>query len=155
MPNSEQQKDLYFVATKVFLLDDKGRLLILRDVYDDGWDLPGGRLREMDFETPLGDVVKRKMKEEVGEGVAYDLEEPAVFMRHERVDANPTPGKEGCQRIFAIGYRAQYQGGDIQLGEYFKEYKWVDLKNFTPEEYFLGGWLKGVKEFQKKILGKV
>jgi len=25
--------------------------------------------------------------------------------------------------------------------------KWVDPKNFEPEDYFSGGWLKGVKEY--------
>jgi hypothetical protein len=39
-------------------------------------------------------------------------------------------------------------GGGIKLGEYLKEYRWVDLATFVPEDYFVGGWLKGVKEFQ-------
>ena len=35
------------------------------------------------------------------------------------------------------------------LGKNHEKYEWVDLKKFKPEEYFTGGWLKGVKEFQE------
>lgn len=28
---------------------------------------------------------------------------------------------------------------------------WVDPKTFKPEEYFEGGWLKGVEEYLKLI----
>jgi len=42
-----ENKDLYFVAVKIFLEDKDGRLLITKDRFGD-WDLPGGRLREKD-----------------------------------------------------------------------------------------------------------
>ena len=38
-------KDLYFVAVKVFLVDSQNRLLIIKDIHDDGWDLSGGWLK--------------------------------------------------------------------------------------------------------------
>lgn len=143
----EYIKDSYFVAVKAFLIDNEGRLLILKDIYDDGWDIPGGRLRQEDFETPLADVLKRKMSEEVGEDVKYELGEPAVFIRHERLE----DALNERRRIFAIGYQAKYLGGEIKLGQYIKDYKWVSIKDFVPEDYFVGGWLKGVKEFQEKF----
>jgi ADP-ribose pyrophosphatase YjhB (NUDIX family) len=142
----KNEKDLYFVAVKVFLQDSEGRLLIIKDVYDDGWDIPGGRLRPEDFTTPLADVVGRKMQEEVGEVVKYELGEPAVFIRHERLEV----GLNERRRIFAVGYRAKYLGGEIKLGKYIRDYEWVSLETFVPEDYFTGGWLQGVKEFQLK-----
>ncbi len=45
-------KDVYFVAVKVFLQNEKGKLLITKDRFGD-WDIPGGRLRENDFDVPL------------------------------------------------------------------------------------------------------
>lgn len=144
----QQEKDTYFVAVKVFLVDDNDQLLIIKDIYDDGWDIPGGRLRIMDFDTPLEEVVERKMREEVGEDVQFDLGEPVVFIRHERFER----ASNDRRRIFAVGYQAKYLGGDIALGAYLREYKWVPLKDFVPEDYFVGGWLKGVKEFQEKLL---
>ena len=141
-------KDLYFVAVKVFLVDQEGRLLIAKDKFGD-WDIPGGRLREEDFAAPLPEVVARKMKEELGQAVKYELGEPKVFMRHEREEHLPD-GTRAPRRIFAIGYEAKYSGGDISLGESHEKYEWVPLKDLNPEDYFTGGWLKGIKEFQNK-----
>ncbi len=144
----EVSKDLYFVAVKVFLEDGKGNLLITKDRFGD-WDLPGGRLREMDFDVSLEEVVTRKMKEELGENINYVLGEPVVFMRHEREEILES-GERAKRRIFAIGYKAQYSNGEIALGNNHETHQWVALKDFKPEDYFTGGWLKGVKEYLEK-----
>ncbi|AKM78374.1 MAG: hypothetical protein UY31_C0020G0001 [Candidatus Wolfebacteria bacterium GW2011_GWE1_48_7] len=142
-------KDLYFVAVKVFLQDQEGRLLITKDRFD-AWDIPGGRLREMDFVTPLEAVIERKMLEELGESVRYDLGDPVIFMRHERDELLPS-GEREKRRIFAVGYRATYRGGEIVLGGNHEQYEWVSLDTFVPERYFTGGWLRGIKEFIEKV----
>jgi ADP-ribose pyrophosphatase YjhB (NUDIX family) len=142
-----ENKDLYFVAVKIFMLNDDNKLLITKDIFNDGWDIPGGRLREVDFEVSLADVIERKMLEELGSGVNYEIGTPVVFMRHEREELLQF-GKKEKRRIFAVGYEAKYLGGEIFLGKNHEKYEWVDLKNFNAEKYFTGGWLKGVKEFQ-------
>ena len=139
-------KDVYFVAVKIFLQNKKGELLITKDRFGD-WDIPGGRLRENDFDIPLEKVVERKMKEELGENISYQLGDVALFMRHERNEILPSGGRE-IRRIFAVGYHATYRRGEIKLGGNHTEYVWVNLKEFIPENYFTGGWLKGIKEFQ-------
>jgi ADP-ribose pyrophosphatase YjhB (NUDIX family) len=137
-------KDTYFVAVKVFI-ENEGKLLILKDSFGE-WDLPGGRIKKDEFETPLEDVVQRKMKEELGSNVLINIGQPTVFMRHERVEqvtGNPTI------RIFAVGYEGRLVSGAIKLSERHTEMLWVDPVNFRPEEYFKGGWLKGVQEYLK------
>ncbi|MGE5426202.1 MAG: NUDIX domain-containing protein [Bacillota bacterium] len=141
-----ENKDTFFVAVKVFLLDGKGNFLITEDRFGD-WDIPGGRLREQDFYTPLEQVVERKIREELGEELAYTLGSPRVYMRHERNELLPT-GEREKRRIFAIGYDASYEGGEIKLGENHENYEWVSLAGFQPETKFSGGWLQGVKDFQ-------
>ena len=140
-------KDVYFVAVKIFLRNEKGELLITKDRFGD-WDIPGGRLREEDFSVPLEDVIKRKMKEELGDNVVYTLHKPVLFMRHERNEILPSGEKEK-RRIFAIGYDALYCGGSLDLGKNHDTYTWVSLCTFVPEELFTGGWLQGIKEFQE------
>jgi len=136
-------KDTYFVAVKVFLEKD-GMFLITKDRFD-CWDIPGGRIKPNEFDVPLEDIVKRKMREELGEGIEYTLSpKPEIFMRHERqeiAEGNPTV------RIFGLGYTAQLIKGEIALGKNHVEMKWVNPKSFNPEEYFTGGWLKGVQEY--------
>jgi 8-oxo-dGTP pyrophosphatase MutT (NUDIX family) len=134
-------KDLYFVAVKLFLRD-KNKLLITHDIYG-AWDLPGGRLRKDEFDKPLSAVIKRKVIEEIGVKAKYKLGQPLVFFRVERVEY--ALGKK--IRIFAIGYEAQYLGGTLRLGDHHDKMEWVTLKNFRPEEYFADGWLTGVQKY--------
>lgn len=134
-------KDLYFVAVKLFLRDSD-MLLITHDIFG-AWDLPGGRLRANEFGAPLEAVVERKMREELGLDVKYRLKEPMVFFRVERFEH----GLQQKVRIFAIGYEADYLSGAIQLGDHHDQLEWVDVKTFKPDDYFDGGWLIGVKEY--------
>lgn len=135
-------RDLYYVAVKVFLEKD-GKLFIFKDKYG-SWDLPGGRIRKDEFETPLEDVIKRKMREELGNEIEYTIGKPAVFFRHERNEADLNGEKI---HIFGIGYASTFTRGDIALSELHMEMEWVDMVTFRPEKYFTGGWLKGVEEY--------
>ena len=137
-----EQKDAYFVAMKVFLKKD-GELLILKDNFGD-WDLPGGRIKKDEFDTPMEQIIKRKMSEELGDNIQYSISKPIIFMRHERVEqseGNPTV------RIFAVGYEGILENGSIQLSKRHPEMLWVNPNDFEPEKYFKGGWLKGVREY--------
>jgi len=136
------EKDTYFVAVKVFLERD-GKLLILKDNFGD-WDLPGGRIKKDEFDVPLDQVIERKMREELGNEIHYVIGKPIVFMRHERQEA--TPGNPTV-RIFAVGYEGTLTSGEIKTSERHPELLWVDPKDFRPEQYFKGGWLKGVEEY--------
>jgi len=140
------QKDTYFVAVKVFL-EKEGKFLIAKDNFG-VWDLPGGRIKKDEFETPLEDIIKRKMLEEIGGDVVYSLGKPIVFMRHERVEhapGNPTV------RIFAVGFQVELLSGEIKTSERHTEILWVDPKTFKPDDYFEGGWLKGVKDYLRIV----
>ena len=136
------EKDTYFVAVKVFL-ENRGKLFIFEDGFGQ-WDLPGGRIKKDEFNTPLEQVVERKMSEELGTQLQFKLGKPEIFMRHERTES--VPGNP-VVRIFAVGYRAEYEGGEINLPSHHKQMLWVDVNNFVPEDYFTGGWLKGVQEY--------
>ncbi len=136
-----RSKDLYFVAVKLFLRDDK-RLLITHDIFG-SWDLPGGRIKKDEFDSPLESVIERKMGEELGKEVRYELGQPQVFFRVERLEHNT----QKMVRIFAIGYAATYLGGEIRLGDHHDRMEWVDVDSFKPEDYFTGGWLAGVQEY--------
>jgi len=139
---NSNDKDKYFVAVKVFLEKD-GKLFIFKDGFGQ-WDLPGGRIKTDEFNTPLDQIIHRKMSEELGDDVKYTIDQPIVFMRHERTEQ--TPGNPTV-RIFAIGYQASYEVGEIHLPSHHKELEWVDIKTFKPENYFTGGWLKGIQEY--------
>ena len=146
----DNDKDVYFVAVKAFLRDKNNNLLITKDKFGD-WDIPGGRLREVDFDVPLEKILERKIVEELG-AIHFVIGKQIIFMRHER-DEVLEGGEKAKKRIFAIGYDAEYMDGEILLGQNHEKYEWVDLNNFEPEKYFSGGWLKGIEEYKKIITG--
>jgi 8-oxo-dGTP pyrophosphatase MutT (NUDIX family) len=139
------EKDLYFVAVKL-LIRDGSKLLITHDIFG-SWDLPGGRIKKDEFKASLPSVIKRKIQEELGNEFRYSFGEPIVFFRVEREEHNLDNKKV---RIFAIGYDAVYEGGDVQLGDHHDRYEWVDVESFKPEDYFVDGWLEGVQEYLTK-----
>lgn len=139
---NEYDKDLYFVAVKL-LLRDGDKLLITHDIFG-AWDLPGGRIKKDEFKASLPSVIERKMKEELGDDFKYSVGAPIVFFRVERKEHGLSNQKV---RIFAVGYEALYKGGKILLGNHHDQYEWVDIKKFKPEEYFVDGWLEGIKEY--------
>ena len=138
---SSDKKDLYFVAVKLFLRRDN-QLLITHDIFG-AWDLPGGRIRITEFDAPLENVIKRKVKEELGASVEYELGKPLVFFRVERIEQSSGE----VVHIFAIGYEAKITNGEPELGDHHNEMKWVDVKTFKADKYFTGGWLTGVQEY--------
>lgn len=138
-------KDLYFVAVKL-LIRNGDKLLITHDIFGH-WDLPGGRIKKDEFKTDLSLVIKRKMLEELGSDFKYSFSSPTVFFRVERAEHGLNMQRV---RIFAIGYDAKYLGGEVKLGNHHDKYEWVDIKTFRPEEYFVDGWLDGVKEYLAK-----
>ncbi len=142
------EKDLYFVAVKLFLRDGD-KLLITHDIFG-SWDLPGGRIKKDEFEKSLESVIQRKVKEELGDRATYELGEPKIFFRVERKEVGLD---NKLVRIFAVGYEAQYTGGEIQIGKHHDQMEWVSVKTFKPEDYFKGGWLTGVKEYLDKLDG--
>jgi len=135
-------KDRYFVAAKAFLVRD-GQIFIFKDRFGD-WDLPGGRLRRDEFQTPLEDVLRRKLHEELGTEVRCQIGGPAIIMRHERREA--APGLP-IARIFALGYPTAFLSGEIRLSPQHLEYRWAALATLRPEDFFTGGWLAGVQDY--------
>lgn len=142
---ARDEKDLYYVAVKLFLRDNN-KLLITHDIYGK-WDLPGGRLLKSEFSRPLEAVIERKVREELGDEVRYVLGEPKAFFRVERREA----GLDKTVHIFGIGYEALYQGGEIKLWEHHDKLEWVEVSTFRPEQRFTSGWLEGVEEYLKKV----
>ena len=131
------------MAVKVFLEHD-GRLLILKDSFGQ-WDLPGGRIKRNEFDTPLIEVLKRKLGEELGPDITYSVRpSPEIFMRHRRQEK--VDGEDEA-RIFALGFLGLLKTGTIQLSPAHVELKWVHPESFDPQKYFTGGWLNGVQQY--------
>ena len=139
---NKYDKDLYFVAVKL-LIRNEDKLLITHDIFG-AWDLPGGRIKKDEFKASLPSVIERKIKEELGSDFKYSVGPPVQFFRVEREEHGLD---NQTVRIFAVGYEASYEGGDVRLGSHHDKYEWVDINTFKPDDYFVDGWLEGVQEY--------
>ena len=143
-------KDAYFLAVKA-LICNKDKLLITHDIFD-CYDIPGGRIKKEEFNKPLQEVLMRKIKEELGEKIKYEIaENPSIFFTVERKERLET-GEEMPVRIFGLGFIVNYINGEVELGKHHNRYEWVDIDTYEPEKYFVGGWEKGIREFITKKL---
>ena len=135
---------VYFVAVKVFFRDGD-KLLILHDAWNN-WELPGGRIKPHEFQKPLEGTVERKIREELGDEIKYsDLRPTGTFFQVER------PELDTKVRIFAIGFEAKYDGGEIKLSDNHDELRWVDVKTFRPLELQNNDWMHGAEDYLKKV----
>jgi ADP-ribose pyrophosphatase YjhB (NUDIX family) len=141
-------KAVYFVAVKVFLRDGD-KLLLIHDLWGN-WELPGGRIKLNEFQQPLVTTVKRKISEELGDKINYSTPSPTgTFIQVSR-DENIGDNVQKVQ-IFAIGFEADYLGGEIDTGDHHDQFKWVDVKTFDPLKLQDNDWMRGVKDYLDKI----
>lgn len=134
-------KDVYFIAVKA-LIRNGDKLLITHDIFK-SWDIPGGRIKKNEFQKPLTDVLKRKLSEELGEDIRYEIGDLVATFSVERDEV----GIETSARIFAVGYEVKYLGGNINLGGNHDQYVWVDVNDFEPGSIFKDGWDKGLESY--------
>lgn len=125
---------IYHVGLKV-LLKKGDEFLFLTDAVGKHFDLPGGRIDDVEHTTPLTEVIAREVGEELGEEVKYKLGKPVFqFRRHFE--------SKGLH-IFLTVYEAEYLSGEIKLSTEHSDLQWInprkiDLKEeqfFHREEY--------------------
>ena len=92
------------------------------------FDLPGGRIDNVEYETPLLEVLAREIREELGE-MQYKIGKPVFAYRRYF--------KRREIYVFILVYEAEFTSGDIKLSEEHKDYEWIDPRNhqFTIEEF--------------------
>lgn len=118
-----------FVATKAFIYNDKGQVLVLRESnkYADGtnagaYDVPGGRVKPGENHI---ESLKREVMEETG--LVVDVEAP--FSTNEW---SPTVRGELWQ-IIGIFYRCKPKSDQIKLSADHDDYKWIDPTRSVDE----------------------
>lgn len=106
------------VSAGAIVLDEQGRLLILKPTYKSGWTIPGG-IMEADGETPW-QACRREVREETGLAVATG--------RLVCVDSRPATNsrKLGLRFLFHCGTLSNSQIRGIRLQEYeISEHRFV------------------------------
>lgn len=114
---------IFQVGLKVMLR--KGSKVLLLWMNDDKkWlDLPGGRIDNVEYRTPLEKIIAREIREELGGQVKYILGKPLFHFRRARRGKHANP-----RFVFLVVYDAQWVAGEIKLSPEHSSYQWVDPK---------------------------
>ena len=116
---------IYHVGLKV-LLRKGDEFLFLTDAVGKHFDLPGGRIDNVERTTPLVEVIAREVSEELGEKIKYKLGKPVFqFRRHFE--------SKGLH-IFLTVYEAEYLSGEIHLSAEHSNLQWINPKKVNLEE---------------------
>jgi len=110
------------------------------------YDFPGGRVHVEEFKTPLLKILKREVKEEIGD-VDFEIKpRPIAWGRHEISAAFSSSGK--AIHIFYLYFEAEYKKGTVKISKEHQGYKWLNLDKINPNKYFKSGFLQGVKMYR-------
>lgn len=147
----EEQKSIphfFNISLKLILENEHGEVLALknpeRSVISQFYDFPGGRINSDELKTPLEEVVRREVREEIGSDVKFQVDmNPSGIGRH--IFFSRTLKKEVC--VMMIFFRAKYLGGDIKISEEHIGYKWLSLNSENISEYFTSGFAEGVRTY--------
>jgi 8-oxo-dGTP diphosphatase len=123
--NTNKTHATYNVGLKI-LLKKGHQYLFLTDAFGKHLDLPGGRIDENEQTTPLVEVIKREVSEEIGNKIAYMLGKPIFQFRRHFESKN--------LRIFHTIYEAEYLSGEIQLSDEHCHFQWLDQKQILLKE---------------------
>lgn len=145
-------KDFYQISLKLFLKNAQGETLILgagtTGSYAGFFDLPGGRVDDSEFTTPLTDIVKRELREECGVTDVTISSKPVAYGRHlvpgvqEELDHDV--------HVLYLFFEATLNSGEIALSFEHTSYQWVDLAALELTKYFKSGILEGVRMYLSK-----
>lgn len=115
----------YHVGLKI-LLRKGGQVLFLKTPSGVYFDLPGGRIDNIEHNIPLEKVLDREVKEELGANLKYKLGQPVFqFRRH-----FPKKG----WHIFLTVYAAEYISGEIEISNEHSSFEWINPKEYEFNE---------------------
>jgi 8-oxo-dGTP diphosphatase len=147
------EKDFYQISQKLILKNSAGEILLLKARDDHGtyvgfYDLPGGRIDVGEFTTPLPDILRREIDEEIGE-VKYKLNPKPVAVSRHLIPANISSLKRDVHVLYLL-YEADYISGEITISHEHTGYKWVNLTKENPARYLKLGNLEGMQMYLVK-----
>jgi ADP-ribose pyrophosphatase YjhB (NUDIX family) len=107
------------VAVSAFVLDDAGRLLMIRRTDNDLYSIPGGQL---ELRETLTQTAVRELQEETG----IDIEVTGLIGIYSNPDHVIAYDDGEVRQEFSICFRARPIGGELRTSSESKEVHWVE-----------------------------
>src|SRR4029450_12400718 len=107
------------VAVTAFVLDEDGRVLLIRRTDNGLWAIPGGA---QDIGEYIADTVVRETKEESG----IDVKVTGVVGIYSNPNHVMAYSDGEVRQQFSIFFRARYLGGEATPSDESSEVRWVE-----------------------------
>jgi 8-oxo-dGTP pyrophosphatase MutT (NUDIX family) len=135
---------VYQISLKV-LLRKGNEFLFLKSANGKYWDMPGGRIDNIESKIPLEDILAREMKEELGKNLKYKLGNP-LFQYRKTYSSGKLP-------IFMTVYGAEYISGEIDISSEHSGYYWFKESEtkFKKSEFGQEGEYLAFKKYFKSL----
>ncbi len=136
------ENKLFQVSLKIILKNEEGEILVLKTREESSlfgfYDLPGGRIKEDEIETPFEEILAREIAEELGENVEYEIKiKPVAIARHASLSG----------QLFWVFFEALYKKGEIKISAEHSGYRWEKLNGENLERFFIKGSLEGMRNY--------
>ncbi len=140
------ERDFYQVSLKVLLENEKQETLLLKAVdygiFAGYYDLPGGRIDVDEFTTPFEDIIRRELKEEIGNcDVSID---PHIVGYGRILSPASMTRLEKDKHILYLCFRGKVRG-EIHISDEHQGVRWVDLRKEDISRLFVSGILDCVR----------
>ncbi len=114
------QDQLFYVGQKAFI-EKSGAVLVMYDK-SGRLDFPGGKIQES--EDDLVESLKREVFEETG--LEIEVGEP-FYVWHFTL---PPEHKNAGKKVFLVGFRCRYVGGELKESASHRDYEWVTRETY-------------------------
>jgi len=116
-----------------------------KDTYAGFYDLPGGRINVDEFEVPLPDILRREVREEIG-NIQYDLNPHPVAVARHLIPASISVHKRDVHVLYLL-YEGLYKTGEVTVSREHTGFMWVDPCSVELERYLKSGNLEGMRMY--------
>ena len=136
------------MGVKGLIVNNDGKVLITQEpthFFDGGkWELPGGKIAEGEEETPLEEILKREIREELGEAFRVEIGDMIDIMR--RPWNNPGAA---ANQVMLVVFKCRYQEGKIELSFENNDFAWITAEELHQHE-FVSGYLPVLEKYFKE-----
>ena len=142
-----KNRDRYQVSLKALITNEHGEVLALNALQTGSFagyfDLPGGRIDVGEFTVPFVDILRREIREELGD-IAVEINQVPVAVGRHLIAAESEKSDGESIHVLYLFFEASYQGGSIQTSAEHSGFRWLDLHKHKLPDLFKSGLLEGV-----------
>jgi len=136
---------LSYIGVKALIINAEGKVLIAQEpthyVGGGKWELPGGKIAKGEEGIALEEILRREIREELGEQVQVEVGGIIDVMRRPW-------NKVGAlsDQVMLVVFQCTYRGGDIQLSEENHSFAWISVSEL-PQYDFVPGYLPVLEKY--------